>query len=205
MKKENYDLTTTALFTAIIILLSAIPALGYIPLGAINATTIHIPVIIGAALLGWKKGALLGGVFGITSLIKNTLQPNATSFLFSPFVPVFGTEKGSFYAIIVALVPRIMIGVTAYLTFTLLKKAKAPLRFGAAGFIGSMTNTLLVMAGTVLFFGKSYSAANGIAYNSLIATVFSIITSSSLVEAITAAVICAAVGTPVLKYFRKNR
>ncbi len=67
-----------------------------------------------------------------------------------------------------------------------------------------MTNTLLFMAGIVLFFGESYSAVNEIAYDSLIATVFSIITSSGLVEAITAAVICAAVGTPVFKYYSKN-
>ena len=204
MKKEIHDLTNTALFVAIIILLSAVPVLGYIPLGAINATTIHIPVIIGAALLGWKKGAFLGGVFGLTSLIKNTVQPNATSFLFSPFIPVFGTEEGSFFAVILALVPRILIGVTAYLTFASLKKAKSPIRFGAAGFVGSMTNTLLVMAGIVLFFGESYSDANGIAYDALIGTVFSIITGSGLVEAIAAAVICSAVGTVLLKEIKRK-
>ena len=199
MKKDIYELTTLALFVAIIILLSAVPVLGYIPLGAINATTIHIPVIIGAAILGWKEGAFLGGVFGITSIIKNTVQPNATSFLFSPFIPVFGTDEGSFFAIILALVPRILIGITAYLAFIAFKKAKTPIRFAISGFIGSMTNTLLVMGGIVLFFGESYSAANGIAYDTLIATVFSIITGSGFIEAVAAAVICSAVGTVLLK------
>ena len=121
--KKTSEMVKMALFIALIILLSVTP-LGYIPLGAINATTIQMPVIIGAVLFGWKKGAVLGGVFGLTSLIKNTLQPNLTSFVFSPFVPVFGEESGSFWAIIISLVPRIMIGVIAALVFALLTKFK---------------------------------------------------------------------------------
>ena len=92
--KKTSEMVKMALFIALIILLSVTP-LGYIPLGAIDATTIQMPVIIGAVLFGWKKGAVLGGVFGLTSLIKNTVQPNLTSFVFSPFVPVFGEESGS--------------------------------------------------------------------------------------------------------------
>ena len=108
--QKTSEMVKMALFIALIILLSVTP-LGYIPLGAINATTIQMPVIIGAVLFGWKKGAVLGGVFGLTSLIKNTIQPNLTSFVFSPFVPVFGEESGSLWAIVISIVPRIMIGV----------------------------------------------------------------------------------------------
>ena len=43
---------------------------GYIPLGFMNATIIHVPVIIGAIILGPKYGGFLGLVFGITSLWK---------------------------------------------------------------------------------------------------------------------------------------
>ena len=121
--KNTSDLVKMALFVAIIILLSVTP-LGYIHLGVINATTIQIPVIIGAILFGWKKGAFLGGVFGITSMIKNTVQPNATSFVFSPFVPVFGKDKGSLFAIVVCIVSRVMIGVVAGLLFKALSKTK---------------------------------------------------------------------------------
>ena len=77
-KNRTKELTETALFVAVIIVMSAVPFLGYIPLGPINATTLHIPVIIGAILFGWKRGALLGGVFGLTSLVKNTISPNAS-------------------------------------------------------------------------------------------------------------------------------
>lgn len=195
-----------ALFIAIIILLSVTP-LGYISLGIINATTIQMPVIIGAVLLGWKKGAFLGGVFGITSLIKNTVQPNLTSFVFSPFVPVFGEESGSFFAIIISLLPRIMIGIVAAGVFALLSKTKlsAAVKSAAAGFCGSLTNTVLVMGGIYLFFGASYSAAKEIAYETLLATVAATITGTGITEAVISAVACGAVCAALIKYTKKTR
>ena len=199
--QKTSDMVKMALFIALIILLSVTP-LGYIPLGAINATTIQMPVIIGAVLFGWKKGAVLGGVFGLTSLLKNTIQPNLTSFVFSPFVPVFGEESGSLWAIIISLVPRMMIGVTAAFVFALLTKfnVNKTLSSAAAGFFGSLANTVLVMGGIYLFFGESYSAAKEIAYNALMATVAATITGAGITEAIVSAVVCGAVCTALIKY-----
>ena len=195
-----------ALFIAIIILLSVTP-LGYISLGIINATTIQMPVIIGAVLFGWKKGAFLGGVFGITSLIKNTVQPNLTSFVFSPFVPVFGEESGSLFAIIISLLPRIMIGIVAAGVFALLSKTKlsVAVKSAAAGFCGSLTNTVLVMGGIYLFFGESYSAAKEMAYETLLATVAATITGTGITEAVISAVACGAVCAALIKYTKKTR
>ena len=195
-----------ALFMAIIVLMTLVPALGYIPLGAVNATLIQIPVIIGGILFGWKKGALLGGVFAVTSMIKNTLQPNLTSFVFSPFVPVFGEESGSPLAILVCFVPRILIGVIAGALFASLSKTKMkkPVICGICGFCGALTNTVLVMGGIFLFFGKSYSAAKQEAYEALIGTVMTTITGIGLVEAVLSAVVCAAVCVPLLKYLAKK-
>ena len=48
--------------------------LGYIPLGVITPTTVHIPVIIAGIILGWKKGAFAGFVFGLTSFLKASLD-----------------------------------------------------------------------------------------------------------------------------------
>ena len=195
-----------ALFIALIILLSVTP-LGYIPLGAINATTIQMPVIIGAVLFGWKKGAVLGGVFGLTSLLKNTVQPNLTSFVFSPFVPVFGEESGSLWAVVISLLPRIMIGVVAAGVFALFAKFKInkTVSSSAAGFCGSLANTVLVMGGIYLFFGESYSAAKDIAYNTLLATVSATITGAGITEAVVSAVVCGAVCTALLKYSERKR
>ena len=203
--KNTSDLVKMALFVAIIILLSVTP-LGYIHFAVINATIIQIPVIIGAILFGWKKGAFLGGVFGITSMIKNTVNPNVTSFVFSPFVPVGDTTKGSPLAIIVCLLPRIMIGVVAGLLFKALSKTKLSkaLSAGVCGFCGALTNTILVMGGIYLFFGRSYSAAKDQAYETLIGTVMATITGIGITEALVSAVISAAVCVPLFKYMSKK-
>ena len=58
-----------------------------IQLPIIKATITHIPVIIGAILLGPMAGAVLGGVFGLCSLVSNTVAPVAASICFSPFWP----------------------------------------------------------------------------------------------------------------------
>ena len=203
--QKTSEMVKMALFIALIILLSVTP-LGYIPLGAINATTIQMPVIIGAVLFGVKKGAVLGGVFGLTRLIKNTVQPNLTSFVFSPFVPVFGEESGSLWAVVISLLPRIMIGIVAAAVFAVLVRTKLSktVASAAAGFCGSLANTVLVMGGIYLFFGESYSAAKDIAYNTLLATVSATITGAGITEAVVSAVVCGAVCTALLKYSERR-
>ena len=78
MKKDTRYLVSVALMAAIVILLANTP-LGMIQLPIIKATTVHIPVIIGAILLGPSAGAILGFVFGVCSLVSRkqlpTLQP----------------------------------------------------------------------------------------------------------------------------------
>ena len=70
---KTNELVLTGLFTAIIIIMAFTP-LGYIPLVVINATIIHIPVILGSLFCGPKKGAFLGFVFGFTSCLKATIE-----------------------------------------------------------------------------------------------------------------------------------
>ena len=70
--RQVQSLAILAMFTAIIFLLTFTP-LGLIDLPVIKATVLHVPVIIGSILLGPKKGAFLGGMFGLASLLKNTL------------------------------------------------------------------------------------------------------------------------------------
>ena len=78
-----------AMFLAIQIILVVTP-LGYLPIGPISATTMHIPVIIAGIALGKKAGAQLGFVFGLTSVLNATFRPTLTSFCFSPFVTIGG-------------------------------------------------------------------------------------------------------------------
>ena len=92
MKAKKHDtrwMVSVALMAAIVILLANTP-LGMIQLPIIKATTVHIPVIIGAILLGPSAGAILGAIFGICSLISNTTAPTLLSFAFSPFLSTTG-------------------------------------------------------------------------------------------------------------------
>lgn len=167
MKKSSsktLGLVQVSLIGAIIVLMAALPVLGYIPLGFMNATIIHVPVIIASIVLGPKKGAVLGFIFGLTSLVRSTTTPNLTSFVFSPFYQA-GEIGGSPLSLIVCFVPRILVGVTPYYVYkgmTKLFKGKRgtdAVSVIIAGIAGSLTNTLLVMNFIYMFFGKSYAAA----------------------------------------------
>lgn len=124
MKNEKtYELVLTALFTAIIVIMAFTP-LGYLPLVVINATIIHIPVILGALFLGPKKGAFLGFVFGLTSFINNTFKAaTASAFVFSPVLAadVIGIS-GIFKSMYICFVPRILVGVIPYYVYILIRR-----------------------------------------------------------------------------------
>lgn len=204
--KKVMDMSLAGIFTAIIIAMSVVPFLGYIPLGFMNATIIHVPVIIGALLMGPKYGAYLGFVFGMTSLIKATLTPGLTSFVFSPFVTI-GGYSGNLWSVVIALVPRILIGVVAYYVYQLMLKLihSHPMKGGqtialwVAGIAGSMTNTLLVMHGIYFFFGESYAAASNKIVESIYGMIMGVIVSFGIPEAIIAGILTTAITRVLLK------
>jgi len=67
------EITILAMFSAIILAMVFVPYLGLITLfGIPSITLIHIPVLIGGAMLGRKQGAFLGLVFGMGTLIRAT-------------------------------------------------------------------------------------------------------------------------------------
>ena len=80
-KKDTRWMVSVALMAAIIIVLANTP-LGMIQLPIVKATTVHIPVIIGAILLGPLAGGILGGVFGVCSMLSNTFAPHCCPSLF---------------------------------------------------------------------------------------------------------------------------
>ena len=204
--KKTLGLVQVALFTAIIFVLAMVPGLGYIPLGVIRATTIHIPVIVGSLVLGPKKGALLGGMFGFTSLINNTITPTVTSFVFSPILAVeMSGIKGAMMSLVICFVPRILIGIVPYYVYggirKWMKKGKTSqvVALGVAGVAGSLTNTLLVMNLIYFFFGEQYALAKEMAYEALYGSILVIIGTNGVPEAIVAAVLVVAIGQVFIK------
>lgn len=204
-KKTNVRLLTQmALLTALMLVMAFTP-LGYIPLPFMNATTMHIPVIIGACLLGPKMGSVLGGLFGITSVVRATISPNLTSFVFTPFYSFSPEFHGSWTSLIVAIVPRILIGVCAGLVFMGLKKLihNETISLAVSGFVGSMVNTIGVMGLIYLLFGEQYAAAGGTDPSLLLGVIMGVVGLNGVPEAIIAAVLTAAVSKAVLAVGRQ--
>ncbi len=190
MKKTNVlSMVELALFSALIFLMAFTPFIGYIPLGFTRATIIHVPVIIGSIMLGPVRGGFLGLLFGLTSLINNTINPTATSFVFSPFYSL-GDVHGNLLSLIICFVPRILVGVVPHFVCKWLKKSlgQSPSLI-LAGLLGSLTNTILVMHMILLFFGKQYAMANQKAYEAIYAFILSIIGINGVPEAIVASIL----------------
>lgn len=199
-------LAQMALLVALELVLAFTP-LGYIPLGFMNATTMHIPVILGACLLGPKAGAVLGAEFGITSVIRATITPNLTSFVFTPFYSFSPEFSGNWTSLIVAIVPRVLIGVIAGLVFQLVMRIshdKQALALPVAGFVGSMVNTIGVMGLIYLLFGEQYAAAGGQSFDLLLKVIMGVVAINGVPEALIAAVLTLAVGKVLISIFGRR-
>lgn len=203
-KKDTKWMVSVALMAAIIILLANTP-LGMIQLPIIKATTVHIPVIIGGIFFGPLAGAILGGVFGICSLISNTTAPTLLSFAFSPFLSTTGIV-GVCKAIWVSVGCRIMIGIVAGFVWMLFTKIKIKPLVGLAitGFIGSMTNTVFVMGSIYFLFAAQYAEAKEVALTAVFGLVMTTVTASGIPEAIAAAILVGAIGKALLRFFRRS-
>jgi uncharacterized membrane protein len=206
MKTKNTDtrwMVSVALMAAIVILLANTP-LGMIQLPIIKATTVHIPVIIGAILLGPLAGAILGAVFGACSLISNTMAPTLLSFAFSPFMSTTGLI-GAAKAIWISVGCRILIGVVSGWLWILFKKIKMNkkiyqvIALAITGFVGSMVNTITVMGSIYILFAKQYAEVKEVAVTAVWGLIMTTVTASGIPEAIAAAILVAVITKVLLK------
>lgn len=207
MKTKKHDtrwMVSVALMAAIVIVLANTP-LGMIQLPIVKATTVHIPVIIGAILLGPSAGAILGFVFGMCSLISNTMAPTLLSFAFSPFMSTTGLV-GAVKAIWVSVGCRILIGLAAGWLWMIFRKVKMNQTAALiiTGFVGSMVNTIAVMGSIYFLFAQEYAQAKDVAVSAVWGLIMGTVTASGIPEAIAAAVIVMALGKVLLKVFRKQ-
>ena len=206
MKTKKHDtrwMVSVALMAAIVIVLANTP-LGMIQLPIIKATTVHIPVILGAILLGPGAGAILGAVFGICSLVSNTMAPTLLSFAFSPFLSTTGIP-GALKAIWISVGCRILIGVVAGWLWVLFTKIKLNqfIALPVVGFVGSMVNTVTVMGSIYFLFAQQYAEAKEVALTAVFGLVMGTVTASGIPEAIAAAILVLALGKVLVVVFRK--
>lgn len=146
--QKTLVLTQLGVLSALITVMTFVPYLGYISYGGLSITLLHIPVIIGAVVLGPKVGSLLGGVWGVTCIIKAILAPPT---------PLEGII---FRNPIIALIPRIIVGFVAGAVFALITKNgnKKKLSEKPAKALSAMISTLLLMGACfgLAFLGKKF-------------------------------------------------
>ena len=201
-KKDTRWMVTVALMAAIVILLANTP-LGMIQLPFIKATTVHIPVMIGAVVLGPTAGLILGATFGICSMISNTMAPTLMSFAFSPFLSTTGIV-GALQAIWISVGCRVTFGWIAGMLWKVLQKIRVEktITLAVLGFLGSMLHTILVLGSIYILMAEQYAQAQGIAVTAVFGLIMGTVTASSIPEAIAAAILVAIIGRILLKVYQ---
>lgn len=199
MRNKIRMIAYDAILIAIIILFTFVDYLGYINLGVISFTTIHIIVLIGASLFGYKRGMIYGFIFGLSSLLKALSYPGTANYFFiNPFV---------------SILPRVLFGFLAGLTFDLFKKYFSQKTFNilvapASGVL-TFIHTLLTMLCLYLFGildPFKISAALGltplIENGEIMATLISFISIGSVCEIIAAALLTGGIYLIISKNFK---
>lgn len=167
-----------------------ISGLGLIRLPIFSLTIMHVPVIIGALLEGPIVGIAVGLIFGLFSMYQNITAPGLTSFIF--------------WNPIVALIPRMLIGIVAYYSFKLLKsKTKSTgVCAGFAAILGTLTNTIGVLGLTYILYLDRYAQAREISREAVAGTLLTVGLTNGVPEAIVSALITIPIVVTMLKIKR---
>lgn len=179
----------TALLMAITALLSMTP-LGYIylPFIGLSLTIMVLPVVLGGLMLGMPAGILLGLTFGISSLLKAPTELLGQLLLgYSPF-----------YTVVVCVLPRLLVGVTAGALYHVTKqhpRYRSFLAYGIFGAAGSLVNTLG-------FVGLLYLGARPLVEGAFGVLVWYTTLTGGLAEAAVNALLCAVIITAVGRIVR---
>lgn len=182
-----------------LLLVMGLTGIGFIPLPVIKATTMHIPVILGAVLLGPAAGGVLGGVFGLCSIWANTTTPSLLSFAFSPFMSTEGLI-GVLKSLWIALGCRILLGVIAGWLWRLLKKITKQdyIALPVTAAVATLCHTVLVMGSIYVLLAEQYAAAKNVAVTAVFGLIMGTVTASGIPEAIAAAILVTVIGKALL-------
>lgn len=186
---KTNKLIRLAVLVAIMIILE-VTNIGYIktPWG-LELTIMQLPVLVGAIVLGPTSGAILGGVFGLTSFLQcvtGKSQFGATLLGINPF-----------YAFIVCFVTRLLMGWLCGLIFAALNKIDKTklVSFAVASLSGALLNTLFFMSALIFFFGNADIIVNMRGGMEL----FSFLAAFIGVQGVVEAVVCFLAGTVISK------
>jgi len=171
MRLTTRRLAIIGMLGAVSIVLQLTP-LGFIvlPFSPARATIMHVPVIIAAIIEGPIAGILVGLIFGAFSMYNAAVSP------VSPISFVFLDP-------LVSILPRLLIGVTAYYTYKgilkLFSKKIGEKRTVFAGtalaaIVGTLTNTIGVLSAIYFRHLMQFAESLGIAFDTAGAAIFGI-------------------------------
>ncbi len=172
-KMSTQKLTKLGMLAAILLIMALTP-LGYLKVGPFSITFLTIPVAIGAIILGPSEGAVLGFLFGITSLIQCFGADAFGTLLFS---------VNPINTVILCIIPRILTGYFSGLTFRFLKENISLIfSYAISAFVAAATNTILFVGFLIVLFNNT-EAIKTLGDN-IIKVISVLITTNSLVEAV---------------------
>ncbi len=146
-KEKTRDMTRLAMFIAIIAVMGLVPSwvpgstIGFIRITPnMEATLIHIPVLVGAALFGKKYGLWLGLTFGVVS--------NIAAFIYNPLFFVYPW---------VAILPRFIFGIliVPIVNFGLKLFKNKYLAVGSSFFVLSLIHSLVTLTMLYTVYGMA--------------------------------------------------
>lgn len=207
MNKQKLDTRYMAMLAMLagLMLVMGMTGIGFIPLPVIKGTTMHIPVLLGAVLLGPAAGGILGAVFGLISMWVNTVTPSLLSFAFSPFMAegLSGVVK----SIWITLGCRIAFGIIAGYLWKLSKKLLKQdyLALPVAAAVSTVIHTLLVMGSIYFLLAQQYAAAKNVAVTAVFGLVMGTVTAAGIPEAVAAAILVTVIGKALLNFLAKTK
>lgn len=188
---QTRRLTQLAILIALEAVLTFTP-LGFIMVPPISITLLHIPVIVGAILMGPSAGGILGLAFGLFSMIKaSTAAASPADMAFSPFLS--GSPLAS---VVMCILPRVLLGVIAgglYLLLSRKVKAEA-VTMGISAVAATFLHSMMVLGLLSLLF-------QALPLKDVIAALIGV---NCLLEMLAAAVVTAAVCVPVKKVLARQ-
>ena len=195
-KQETQKIALTAIFSAILLLQTFVPLIGYIRIvpGLPAVTTVPLTIAIYACLMGPKAGALFGLFWGITRLIMAYTAP-------SDLITIMLFQNP-----LIALLPRAAAGLIPGLIAR--KKNAGTLTYLFAGMSASLANTLLVILLTDLCYLQNSAklvTSLGVATDKpLILILLIALGSNGILELIFTGVLTPIILKPLTRILRKN-
>lgn len=175
------QLTVSGLLAGITIFLG-LTGYGFIPLLFMDATILHIPTIIGSIAAGPRVGALVGFMFGLFSFVQSLRAPS--------LLLQFAVQYNIAYDAVVCIVPRILIGIIAYVIFSRLK-TRVFLRAAVAAVVTTVLHTVLFLGTLFVLVGAPYAEMQGISMQAVANIFIGITIANGLPEAVVSGVIVA--------------